>query len=298
MAYPNYFVTDCITLAYPAGCIKLLNIGLPCWVYGVVKHCLRLFNKINIKKVLALSLLSDNSGCPMHTPTAPKPPKIQKIFGIDNNAKTRKGIGFRYSTAIIYLSPSKKICASSSEGCLAACLNTAGRGRMAPVQEARQKKTLRFLSDREAFVKQMEGEIVTFVKGSKKKNLIPCIRPNGTSDVAWHTFGVMEKFPHIQFYDYTPNFGRMLKFLKGELPTNYHLTFSRKENNEAQCDLILSMGGNVAMVFNKVPETYKGYRVINGDESDLRFLDEKNVIVGLKAKGEGKKDKSGFVIHI
>jgi hypothetical protein len=88
----------------------------------------------------------------------------------------------------------------------------------------------------------------------------------------------------------------MIQFLRGELPANYHLTFSRKENNDAHCDLILSMGGNVAVVFNDMPETYKGYKVINGDENDLRFLDEKNVIVGLKAKGKGKKDTSGFVV--
>jgi hypothetical protein len=58
------------------------------------------------------------------------------------------------------------------------------------------------------------------------------------------------------------------------------------------------MGGNVAVVFDKLPSTWKGYPVINGDESDLRFLDPKNVIVGLKAKGKGKKDASGFVIKI
>jgi hypothetical protein len=35
--------------------------------------------------------------------------------------------------------------------------------------------------------------------------------------------------------------------------------------------------------------------VFNGDESDLRFLDPKGVIVGLYAKGKAKKDTSGFV---
>jgi hypothetical protein len=127
--------------------------------------------------------------------------------------------------------------------------------------------------------------------------MTPCVRLNGTSDLPWHNIGdIMQSFPEIQFYDYTPNANRMIQFLKGELPSNYHLTFSRKENNEALCDLILSMGGNVAMVFDKVPKKFKGYKVIDGDESDLRFLDEKNVIVGLKAKGKGKKDTSGFVI--
>jgi hypothetical protein len=60
--------------------------------------------------------------------------------------------------------------------------------------------------------------------------------------------------------------------------------------------LALSNGMNVAAVFHKVPETYLGRTVINGDETDLRFLDPKGVIVGLKAKGKAKKDTTGFVV--
>jgi hypothetical protein len=52
------------------------------------------------------------------------------------------------------------------------------------------------------------------------------------------------------------------------------------------------------MVFDEIPSSYKGFEVVNGDESDLRFLDKKGVIVGLKAKGKGRQDKSGFVIHL
>jgi hypothetical protein len=90
----------------------------------------------------------------------------------------------------------------------------------------------------------------------------------------------------------------MIQFLQKKLPKNYHLTFSRKENNQNKVELISSMGGNVAVVFDKLPKTYLGKKVVDGDESDLRFLDEKNVIVGLKAKGKGKKDNSGFVIKV
>jgi hypothetical protein len=230
-------------------------------------------------------------------------PKKQKILGIDSNAKTKKGLAFDYTTAIIYLSPSKKsgkdLCPHSSEGCETACLDTAGRGQMKAIQDARLKKTRYFLNEREAFVSQFKGEIKNFVKTSAKKKKKPCVRPNGTSDVPWHNIGnVMQDYSDIQFYDYTPNLDRMMQFLRGELPSNYHLTFSRKEDNDTACYFVLANGGNVAMVFNKVPTSYNGFKVINGDESDLRFLDEKNVIVGLKAKGKAKKDKSGFVIHI
>ena len=36
--------------------------------------------------------------------------------------------------------------------------------------------------------------------------------------------------------------------------------------------------------------------MVNGDNSDVRFIDPKGVIVGLIAKGKAKKDESGFVI--
>jgi hypothetical protein len=227
----------------------------------------------------------------------------QKILGIDSNAKTKKGLAFDYSTAIIYLSPSKKsgknLCPHSSSGCETACLDTSGMGAMGNVQEARLKKTLFFLNEKETFVSQLKKEIKNFVKSSTRKNITPCVRLNGTSDLPWHNIGnIMQEFSDIQFYDYTPNLNRMMQFLKGELPSNYHLTFSRKENNDTACFYVLANGGNVAMVFDEIPSSYKGFEVVNGDESDLRFLDKKGVIVGLKAKGKGRQDKSGFVIHL
>ncbi|WP_373093066.1 hypothetical protein [Zhongshania sp.] len=125
-----------------------------------------------------------------------------------------------------------------------------------------------------------------------------CIRLNGTSDVAWHkitfsdTGSLFETFPDVQFYDYTPNPDRM-----GNVPPNYHLTFSRKEDNDEVSKWILNKGHNVAVVFrNKLPDTWHGRPVIDGDVSDLRFNDGHNVVVGLIAKGKARKDTSGFVI--
>ena len=51
------------------------------------------------------------------------------------------------------------------------------------------------------------------------------------------------------------------------------------------------------MVFrNELPTHWNGFPVINGDENDLRFLDPKGVVVGLKAKGKAKTDTTGFVV--
>ena len=167
------------------------------------------------------------------------------------------------------------------------------------VQAARLKKALAFVEHQAEFLTQLNKEIAAKLKSAKRKGMRCAIRLNVLSDVAWHELIDMPSFSEVQFYDYTPNPGRMMAFLRGELPSNYHLTFSRKENNQSMVELIASMGGNIATVFSKLPETYLGKPVIDGDVSDARFLDPKGVIVGLKAKGsKGKKDESGFVIQV
>jgi len=107
----------------------------------------------------------------------------------------------------------------------------------------------------------------------------------------------MEQFPEIQFYDYT----KIVKRAYAKLPDNYHLTLSYSEADMEYADsvyqAVLDTGINMAVVFrDKLPKTFRGLRVIDGDKDDLRFLDPKGVVVGLKAKGAAKRDKSGFVI--
>jgi hypothetical protein len=109
---------------------------------------------------------------------------------------------------------------------------------------------------------------------------------------------VFAAFPSVQFYDYTKSPDRMTAFLAGEMPRNYHLTFSRSESNGNIAEAFLASGGNVAMVFRKsLPQSFKGFDVVDGDDTDLRFLDGKGKIVGLKEKGLAKKDETGFVLE-
>ena len=105
------------------------------------------------------------------------------------------------------------------------------------------------------------------------------------------------EFPKVKFYDYTKIYKRALKFVNGEYPKNYHLTYSLNEDNKAQAKYILKRGGNISAVFRdkKLPKRFLNYKVFNGDKSDLRFNDPKNVIVGLYAKGRALKDNTGFV---
>lgn len=219
-----------------------------------------------------------------------------------NNAKIKKGEKLGWRTLGLSLSPAsisgKQFCPHRSEGCELACLNTSGRGAFSTVQTARLKKSRFFIDQRNAFLAQLNKELHNAQKTCERKKVPLAVRLNVLSDLPWHNLIDMAAFPSVQFYDYTPNPSRMIQFLRGELPKNYHLTFSRKENNQAQVELIASMGGNVAVVFDKLPETYLGKRVIDGDETDLRFLDSKNCIVGLKAKGKALRDTSGFVVQI
>jgi hypothetical protein len=225
------------------------------------------------------------------------------LLSIGHDAKTKKGEKYNYLTGILYLAPAKisgfEVCPSRSEGCTSACLFTAGRGVYQRVKDARIRKTHLLFKNRNEFLRMLRHDIALLVKKAKNKGMIPCVRLNGTSDIGWEGIAkdIMDEFSEVQFYDYTKVLGRMIRYCEGKMPSNYHLTFSRSENNWVDCVKVLKKGGNVAAVFYKqLPNQYEGYNVVNGDLSDLRFNDDKNVIVGLKAKGKARYDESNFVI--
>lgn len=231
------------------------------------------------------------------------------------NTKTVKGEKYGYQTFILHLAPADlsgyETCPKRTEGCTAACLNTAGRGGMFKpggtntIQEARKRKTRMFFEQREEFMALLVKEIESARKKAEKSNMIAVFRLNGTSDIAFEKYEVVREgktyknifqaFPFTQFYDYTKILGRKVA---GE--QNYHLTFSAADGNDTDVLKAIAQGYNVATVFGlkktePMPATYNGRPVFNGDDSDLRFLDPKGVIVGLYAKGRAKKDTTGFV---
>jgi hypothetical protein len=225
-------------------------------------------------------------------------PKIQKSNKVFSN----------YLSAILHLHPiSTKICPYQDiAGCKEACLNTAGRGGIMKkgettnvIQEARKRKTKLYLEDRDTFMSNLITDITKFVRYCEKKDKLPCLRLNGTSDIQWETIKIdgqhiFDIFPDVQFYDYTKIPTRKVADI-----TNYHLTWSYSEANNKYAKYFDTIHYNIAVVFNgEMPIFYKGREVINGDESDIRFMDKPNVVVGLKAKGKAKKDVSGFVIHV
>jgi hypothetical protein len=227
------------------------------------------------------------------------------------NPKIQKGTKLGYLSFILHLAPAdlsgRETCPKRTAGCTAACLNTAGRGGMFKkgentnmIQKARIRKTEYFFNDRDGFMKDLYQDIVKAKKLADKLGLIPVFRLNGTSDLSWEKYTVgttdmnlFQLFPTVQFYDYTKILGRKVS----QYP-NYFLIFSKADGNDSDVAEAILQGMNVAAVFDAVPTEHMGRPVINADEHDLRFLDDKGVIAGLKAKGRAKKDYSGFVIRL
>jgi len=221
-------------------------------------------------------------------------------------------------------------------GCHAGCLNTAGRGGISKgskrfrtpaglvpdnaIQHARIDRTRLFIDDRPEFFRRLYQEIRAFLRKAERMQLTPVIRLNGTSDILWEKIpmpvsdnkrgihcifaNVFSVFPEVQFYDYTKIYKRLYR----ELPRNYYLALSYSEASEkyaAKCwEAWRETGCNLVIVYRDrdaidqasmfAEECRK--RFVDGDANDLRFLDPKNAIVALKAKGKARKDSSGFVI--
>lgn len=239
-----------------------------------------------------------------------KLPKLS-LLSVMADAKTIKSIRDpragenRFLTGILYIAPASEggvnVCVGSSGCCRIGCLNTAGNpAQLQGKILSRIRKAKELHLSPELFYTKLKSDILVLDSVAKHLGLKTAIRLNGTSD---YDFGEdLKDFIQDQvkkgivFYDYTKILPRYKKYSKGGL---IHQTFSRSENNDKQALEILKGGGNVAYVFykkdNQLPEYYLGFRVINGDESDLRFLDDQlkehegeGIIVGLNAKGSVK----------
>lgn len=232
--------------------------------------------------------------------------KSKNLLSISADAKTIKGETIGYLTGILYLAPANttkyNTCSMAKKAqCDVACLYSAGRGAFNSVQQSRIDKTLYFYEAREEFMRQLSANIKALIKKAQSKGLKPLVRLNGTSDIRWENVpfesyaNIFEAFPEVQFYDYTKDANRK------DLPSNYDLTFSYSgvESFKPYVFKAQSKGMRMAVVFRKestIPSVFKGIRVVSGDNSDVRHLDDQGVIVGLYAKGKAKTDTTGFVV--
>ena len=213
-----------------------------------------------------------------------------------------KGVAYGWRTAILHLAPyklsSKNGCPSASKECIAACLNSAGRGQQTNVQQARLRKTEFFHKNRSGFLWQLSREIEQLKRRAKNSGFKFAVRLNGTSDLSFERFklqdgqSLLDLHPDVQFYDYTKVYNRLTRAIP-----NYYLLFSYSGSNRLECMQALKRGYNVAVVFkNQLPTRYWKRPVISGDIHDLRFQDPSTKIIGLVAKGRARKAENSFVI--
>ena len=255
---------------------------------------------------------------------------MTKLLTIDANPKTVKGNAQGYMTAILHLAPANasgyQVCAMAElAACIAGCLNVSGHGAIAKggatfatpagdlpdnaVQKARIRRTRFFFEDREGFMAQLVREIRNFIRQAGRKGLTPTLRLNGTSDLLWEREpcqrdgeafpSIFHAFPGVQFYDYTKH----PKRARQAMPANYQLSLSYSGASQRFADLTLSAHAKGAPLVVVVRDNAKKAQLldlaphaIDGDETDLRFLDAPGSLVVLYAKGKAKKDGSGFVV--
>lgn len=236
----------------------------------------------------------------------------EKLLGIDTNAKTIKGEKYGIKTAILYLMPAMQsgvqLCAMAAIAqCEKPCLFKAGRGAMSNVMLSRLRKTLYFNQYRDQFMHQLHNELIRERAKAERKGYKLIVRLNGTSDIRWENIAVsgytniMQALPDLTYYDYTKLANRK------NIPSNYDLTFSYSgvPTYAPYVAKAVANGERIAVVFRDRAivermlangETFLGLPIVDGDNTDIRHLEPKGVIVALYAKGPARKDTSGFVV--
>lgn len=204
------------------------------------------------------------------------------------NPKIIKGLTTsNYLTVGLHLAPAwesgRNTCAMHTKECAATCLHFAGRGSMSRVQQARIRRTNMFFDQRDGFITMFSQDLQAARTFAATHGYGLAVRPNLTSDIQWERFSIVNDFNDLVWYDYT-------KILNRKVPSHYHLTFSFSGDNLVACQQALARGVNVAVPFLKLPSTWLGYPVVDGDEDDLRFLTQGPCVVGLKAKGRLRRN--------
>jgi hypothetical protein len=244
--------------------------------------------------------------------------RFKKFFSIDDGkaVKAQSATEGRWLNAINYMAPAEtagvgNLCPHASAGCRALCLGTeSGQAAMRKEGEdnattlSRKAKAVYYMRERAAFMRELHLHISKVAARAWQEKRQLAVRLNGATDIAWEAASldgvrIMAHFPEVQFVDYTKSLRRMAQFCAGKMPANYHLTFSRSEDNEDDCGRVLQMGGSVAVVSSLPrPAAWKGFPTLDGDKHDLRHLDPKGSVVWLSPKGnKAKRDASGFVLR-
>jgi hypothetical protein len=219
------------------------------------------------------------------------------------NAKLAKGLVPIYGLTLAPAGASGyQLCPWRSPECEAACLGiTSGRSRFSNVQEARIRKTRILMETPAAFFRQLYDELAAARRKHGNDGLKFAFRSNVLSDIPWEYVAPQIYQFSAHNYDYTKSFDRAVRSLNPDWE-GADLTLSFSGHNWYECETFMQMGGNAAVVFaepkdHPLPESYRGFHVIDGDQSDLRIMDTPGCIVGLRAKGKINL-ASPFVVRV
>ena len=243
--------------------------------------------------------------------------KVGSILG--TNTKMEKlPNGREVINSGVTMAPSKRskivnVCEWASAACIATCvLWFAGRRAAAKMRECARNITALWFFWPERFYARYDRELANQERRAAAAGVESYNRPNVASDLNHDR--IVAKHPRTTFYDYTAGFVRMLQYLMGELPPNYHLTFSVKESTPYEhVREVISRGGNVAVVVDSyywgptkryglmparaVFQTADGESfsvdVVHGDRHDIRTpeFDGRGKMIGLLLKAQSNKVK-------
>ena len=221
---------------------------------------------------------------------------LSYISSVSMTSKHLKSLKYDELTLTVYMAPAKmsgyEVCPGRTADCTNLCLNQSGKN-IGPqkikgdfINKCRITKTRLFYEERDFFMDWLIAEIEAAKRKAKRMTYKLSIRLNNTSDISPEEFtrngkNLLEMYPDLQFYDYTKVPSRVK--LMDKYP-NYDVTFSYTGYNLSKCQEMLLNKIRVAVVFKNVPEEWEGYPVIDGDAYDMRYKDDKQVIVGLKYK--------------
>jgi hypothetical protein len=216
---------------------------------------------------------------------------------LSTNYKTELSKALGWLTYALQLAPGKisghEVCPWRGS-CFFTCVYGSGHGQHKRVKGARIRRTKLLFEETTRFEEELRSDLVQLRGIARRRDVKPACRPNAFSDVSWEVVmpWIFKDFPEVQFYDYTKGFDRMEEWAAGEMPANYHLTYSWSEKSPGEAVDLTNRGWNVAVASHTKPDHR---HVVNGDEHDLTFLHPPGSLLWLKPKGKAIKNPTAFI---